>query len=894
MGFRLETATGRSIAVRATKKRGASSTINLEELLAETPSGRAKWIQDRTDRKLTTKVSGAARTAETLEGMHAAIDSIVDKNATPDVIRKGAMILQPSLERRRSGSHYTPRELTELIVRRALEPILERILTRNNGPPLPEQILALKVCDPAAGSGAFLVEACRQLGSALVSAWHGHGGSNQYSSSEDEITLARRIVARRCIYGVDRNLTAVDLAKLSLWLLTLSKDQPLTFVDHAIRHGDSLVGLNMQQIEAFHWNTRKSQFQAGFESMKIRQSVESINTLRELILDAPEGTDDSSLRENWKHASMIVDEVRLFGDLIVAAFFVANRPKHREFVRSQYAESVISDTAGQLRGELLKLRHADPPIVQFHWEIEFPEVFGRPNPGFDVVVGNPPFAGKNTLAASNVANYADWLRTLHPDGHGNSDLVAYFFRRSFDLIRAGGTFGLIATNTIAQGDTRATGLRSICNDGGTIYHARRRFEWPGLAAVVISIVHIIKGEYPHLARLDGRMVERISAYLFHTGSNDKPLKLLSNNDKSFQGDTVLGMGFTFDDTDTKGVATSIAEMQRLLDCDERNAQILRPYIGGREVNSSPSHTPHRYVINFRHYPLCRIELGETYSNATETQKSGWLRDGAMPFDYPEPVASDWPDLLSIVEKKVKPKRLSLPQNTSWNRDYARHWWQFAVYRIGMHNAIDGLDRVLVTSITAPQFAFTFLPSHIVLSNALCVFSLTSYQAFGILQSRIHEIWARFFGSSFKDDSRYTNTECFETFPLPDKWEENPRLNETGKTYFEFRASLMIRNDEGMTQTYNRFHDPDEHSPDILRLRDLHRAMDRATLDAYGWSDISTHCEFLLDYEMDEVELRNKKKPYRYRWPDDVRGEVLGRLLELNAQRAAKEGQLIEP
>ena len=101
---------------------------------------------------------------------------------------------------------------------------------------------------------------------------------------------------------------------------------------------------------------------------------------------------------------------------------------------------------------------------------------------------------------------------------------------------------------------------------------------------------------------------------------------------------------------------------------------------------------------------------------------------------------------------------------------------------------------------------------------------------------------------------------------------------------------MVRNDEGLTKTYNRFRDPDERAPDILKLRELHAAMDRAVLDAYGWTDIPTDCEFLLDYEIEEEEWGNKKKPYRYRWPDEVRNDVLARLLELNAERAKEEAR----
>ncbi len=139
-----------------------------------------------------------------------------------------------------------------------------------------------------------------------------------------------------------------------------------------------------------------------------------------------------------------------------------------------------------------------------------------------------------------------------------------------------------------------------------------------------------------------------------------------------------------------------------------------------------------------------------------------------------------------------------------------------------------------------------------------------------------------------DTLRYAASDTFETFPFPENWQTRRTFEAAGNSYYEFRADLMVRNDEGLTKTYNRFHDPNNHEPDIVKLRELHAAMDRAVLYAYGWEDISTDCEFLLDYEIDEEEWGNKKKPWRYRWPDEVRDEVLARLLELNAERAKEE------
>ncbi len=144
----------------------------------------------------------------------------------------------------------------------------------------------------------------------------------------------------------------------------------------------------------------------------------------------------------------------------------------------------------------------------------------------------------------------------------------------------------------------------------------------------------------------------------------------------------------------------------------------------------------------------------------------------------------------------------------------------------------------------------------------------------------------------KDDPVYTPSDCFETFPFPAGWETNAALEASGREYYEFRAALMVRNDEGLTKTYNRFHDPEESSPDILKLRELHAKVDAAVLAAYGWTDLDTACDFILDYEEDdaagESSARKKKKPWRYRWSDETRDEVLARLLKLNAERAQGE------
>jgi len=851
MGFRLETATGRSVAIKAQKKQGAPTAVDLDALLREPAGKREKWLQDRADRKLTDSVKKAAAGAETLEDLHAALFAVTDPAATPDLVPKGAMVLQPSEERRRSGSHYTPRALTEPIVRTTLDPILRQLRGTDGRPPRPAQILDLKVCDPAMGSGAFLVEACRRLGDALVEAWHAHGEATVIPPDEDEVIFARRLIAQRCLYGVDRNPVAVDLAKVSLWLVTLAKDHALTFVDHALRHGDSLVGLSRQQIEAFHWEGDAPRFQAGLEAMRIREHLTKVADLRKRIREADEIVPDLELRDLWDEAQFELSKVRLFGDLVLAAYFEGDKPKEREGKRGEYASAVVSGEAERYHRWLEDWRHAERPLVPFHWEIEFPEVFGRENPGFDAIVGNPPFLGGTRISAAHSKPYLELLCAAFPGSGDRADLVAYFFRRGFFLLRRTGTLGLIATNTISQGDTREAGLQWICENGGEIFAATRRLAWPGRAAVVVSVLHIFRGHWDGQRVLDTRIVDRITAFLFHRGEHRKPAQLFAQP-SVYEGFVTYGAGFLFCDR-TDG-AHRLSLLESILRCEPAAREVVFPFFGGEELNTSPSLEPDRWVIYFGKRELAEVE-------------------------------EKWPSLLGLVRNTVKPERESKGPRVA-----AMPWWQFLWPRPDLWREMQTVRRVMACSKVSKHLAFGFVDSRVLCSNRLAVFIIERESGFAVLQSRLHMVWASFFGSTLEDRPVYTPSDCFETFPFPIGWETHSQLEAAGKTYYEFRAALMVRNDQGLTKTYNRFHDADERAADILKLRELHTSMDRAVLDAYGWADIPTGCEFLLDYEIDEEEWGDKKKPYRYRWPDEVRDDVLARLLELNAERAKEEAR----
>jgi len=369
MGFNLEVARGRSIAIKPVKTHGAPATINLSELLKTPGKDRAKWLKEHSDQTLGKEAAKQLKEAESLEQLLEALDKKIAKKVAPRTVPKGAIVLQPSDECRRSGSHYTPRSLTEPIVRTTLEPILKQLCdpeaplpevyqpskedkrrytqgeidarirlseraieyakqARAVGTPHPSQILDLKICDPAMGSGAFLVEACRQLADELVKAWYAHKLlPTDIPPDEDEVLYARRQVAQRCLYGVDKNEMAVDLAKLSLWLVTLAKDHPFTFLDHSLRHGDALVGLTREQIIGFHWEPKK---QKQFGEDLIQKRLDRATEARAKILNAREDVSYRDQEQRLALADEALNVVRMTGDACVSAFFAGKKTKERE------------------------------------------------------------------------------------------------------------------------------------------------------------------------------------------------------------------------------------------------------------------------------------------------------------------------------------------------------------------------------------------------------------------------------------------------------------------------------------------------------------------------------------------------------------------------------------
>ena len=844
---------------------GRSSVTTVKRLLASEPD-------DLTLSRFRTACQGDEKLWERIKPFAGLVR--LDTFDYPVVILPRSVYVTAGTDRRSSGTHYTPESLTEPIVRYTLEPLVYE--GPAEGKPREQwrlksakELLDLKICDMACGSGAFLVQVCIYLSLRLLEAWEeaekrvqGSPRITPYGEvskglpdeqlipldRQERLIYARRLVAERCVYGVDKNPLAVEMAKLSLWLLTLAKDKPFTFLDHAIRCGDSLVGLSsIDQLLRFSL-TENAKVRPMFEQQRqqIEKRLEATMLLRKQIETLPSNT-PQDIERKAKMFENVVDQTKRLtyaADMLLAATWEAKNVGELESALNGMLAEVeykFKDLpAEQLEEEARKRLRKAGIAGRFHWPLEFPEVFVD-RAGFDAFVCNPPFMGGQKITGNMGTAYRDYLvEHLARGKRGSADLCAYFALRAVSLLREGGQFGFLATNTIAQGDTREVGLDQLTADGCVIPRAVPSRPWPGTASLEVAHVWLRKGRWASPFVLDEKPVTGISAFLTEPGAVvGPPHRLAANAGKSFIGSYVLGMGFVLEPE----------EARRLIEKNPRNRDVLFPYLNGEDLNSRTDQSPSRWVINFFDWPLDR---------------------DSAPDDYDGRVAADYPDCLAIVEEKVKPERIV----NKFSKNARERWWQYERGRPELYRIITGMERVLIHPLTSKHHTFVFIGQGIVASHMTVVLPLASWSDYCCLQSELHWKWALEYGNKLENRPQYTPSDCFETFPFPP---DTTGLAVIGQTYFDHRRQVMLSRQEGLTKTYNRFHDPDEPASDIQKLRDLHVEMDQAVAAAYGWSDLD------LGHGFHET-----KQGTRFTISESARREVLARLLKLNHERYAEE------
>ncbi len=852
------------------KKPVASMALSeLEALRRQDASKLIETLEEETDRSAKALEKALKNGGEPEDFHRVLVACAQDKELAERIIQFPGLLRQDSFERlvvvlpggiyvgqgsarRSTGTHYTPRSLTEPIVQYTLEPLV--YLGPAEGLPKdqwrlrsPKEILDLKVCDMAMGSGAFLVQVCRYLSERLVEAWENlekehpgevlttpEGGFSQGEPSErlipkeamERLAIARRLVADRCVYGVDINPMAVEMAKLSIWLITVDKSRPFTFLDHALKCGDSLLGIcAFKQLETFsldYEHAKQVIILSNYEEL-IRTAIVKRRELE--MLPSNSAAQIEAKKTLLDEAEERLEKLKRAADLLIAAEMSAGSGKKREMARAAAHLKVtqfIQESIGEFRRfaqEQLEGRRT------FHWPLEFPEIFEQS--GFDAFVGNPPFIAGTAISTYMGGAYKSHLKRVWPHLEGRADICVVFMLRGAVLTRPGAGLGFIGSTTPSETASRISGPAFLLRPGFAIYRAVKSMPWPGGAAVFICQVHYRRGGWNGNFVLDGTKVGSIDSAFESAEEVSEPFPLRASQDKSFTGTKVYGDGFIL----------SASEAEVLLQEDTSYRKVVKPYLIGRELNDDPDCRPARFIIDF------------TGMDQLEAQR------------YP----SAW----TLLESRVKGPRQEAPEPRM-----REVWWQFQRPRRELYEKLAELRVAWIVAATSDTIAFVGLPfsedSPTVFSHAVNVLALDGFGEFAVVQSSIHMAWARSRGSSLKGDSRYTTTDCFENFPLPLL---SSSAEQIGEDYHKFRRQVMISRREGLTKIYNRFHDPNEKLVEIAKLRVLSVEMDQAVASTYGWSDLA------LDHG-----LHSTRQGARFTISEPARSAVLDRLLALNHER----------
>jgi hypothetical protein len=784
-----------------------------------------------------------------------------DELGLPAIFSVGSRYVTRSHRRAATGTHYTPRSLAEEVAEGALQPLvyrpgpLETSDTSQWRIRPSKQILDLKVADIAMGSGAFLVAACRYLADRLVEAWLDEGDAEALAmdlhrtigrigadAEADQLLLkARREITEHCLYGVDINPLAVEMAKLSLWLITMDTERPFGFLDDRLAAGDSLLGLvSLEQLESLHVDPKEGRRlhhgTLDFAS-EWRDKLAQAADLRRKIT----ATGGVTIRDIEHKARLLAQAEKLSGDITTVADAITATGLANAKLKGKKLDqaflglyvSVSNEDTEKLTTYVEKNLQDPRPAgtverEPFHWPLAFPEIFAdTTTPGFDAVIGNPPFLGGKKISGTLGDDYLAWLQCW--DGgniKGSTDLAGRFVLRADRLLSKRGQLGFVSTNTLVEGATLRVGLISVTDRGMTLRSGRSSHPWP-TASAALQIVEIWASKARPTKNaalwLDGEEVPAIGPDLQPFGRiRERPKQLAENNGAAFRGTQILGLGFTL----------TTEQRAELIHHSASNADVIERYLIGRDLNQRPDYSASRWVINFRDWSLEQ--------------------------------AKRYPDCIEIVHHLVKPER---DRYTDRRQEF---WWQYERSRPELYDTVKKLDHALAV----PQVGSTIMPVRVptgqVFSHMCVVFALDNFASLAVLSSSMHSTWVIRYTSTFETRIRYAPSDVFLTLPRPQPTSE---LEALGRQLDETRRDLMLSRAWGLTRTYNRVHSPDVHEPAIQELRDIHVAIDEAVMRAYRWDDL-------------DLKIGHHPTKIGIRWTvsKEARFELLDRLLEENHRR----------
>ncbi len=829
----------------------------------------AKPVSDQTLASVHGAVNGDRILAERIKPFA----NLVRNDAWGEAIiyRAQSFMIASGTDRRETGTHYTPRSLTEQIVNVALEPLVYS--GPSDGQPReewklkpPAELLDIKVCDPAMGSGAFLVQACRYLAERVTEAWAtaetdgksiGMDGrvldepafvETLPSQVDERVNIARRLVARRCLYGVDVNPLAVELAKLSIWLVTLSEGKPFGFLDHNLRAGDSLLGVHrIEQLVQMRLNPTSDERQTGLLDDFVTKAIQRASQIR-LILRSSRELDITDVHAR---AALNVEARSAVGavDLLADAFMgevVRLGPQAKGL--NGAADSLALRAAELINGsaderdsvrQLARLGlDSDLPLGRpsrkpFHWPLEFPEVFL--DGGFDAIFGNPPFSGGRMIGRSLGEAYTRYLGFIRNQVKGSPDLCSYFFLRAVTLARQGGEVALLATKTITQTGSRQASLDPILHQGNIVRRATPRQPWPGKASVVVSVVWLHLGVWAGEILLGGEPVGGISSALEEDFQIERPMKLKALKGMFSQGQDLLGRGFELD----------AEERRELLDRDPASSEVIRPLFNGKDISNMPELIPYRWAIYFQDWP---VERARQYRGA-----------------------------FARLEELVKPYRDSLT-----GQIHQKDFWKFWDLRPSLIRQMESNDALLASGIVGKYLVFRRVSTRNIYNQKTKIYFFEGWSDFAVLQSSLHQEWAFWTSATLGASTlSYSTSASLETWPMPEN-DDPETLEALGSNYHDVRENRLTEDGIGLTDFYNVLHAPSQQEGWIAEFRSLQERLDRAVLSAYGWSDLD------LEHDFHEMDYLPPRDCVRFSMSPRARIEVLRRLSALNHERYRQE------
>jgi len=787
----------------------------------------------------------------------------------PLVYPAGAFIVTTGSDRRETGTHYTPKSLTELIVAEALTPIT--YIGPAEGKPReqwvlkpPAELLDLKICDPAMGSGAFLVQVCRWLSERLVEAWSQaealgkaisvDGNARDTAGTEEQIPrdsderliIARRLIVERCLYGVDLNPLAVELAKLSLWLVTLAKNRPFGFLDHNLRSGDSLLGIDrLEQLIELSM-TPGTQKQGRFFGKYLRHAVDEALAIRQQLREMPirDIRDVDAMASLEVAASANVATSARIADafigLVLATKGTQDLEKRLAVLGIEADRAAQGDADGlrrigrQALNDLAQDTISDRASQPFHWPLEFPEVFLRPNSGFDAFVGNPPFLGNRLWKGTRGRALQRIVQMVLEEAPGKIDLSVAFHRRATALLRCGGTYGLLATSNIAEGSAVSVGLERIAIKGD-FYFTRKGMPWPGTASTVVAIVCFSKRGWRGLRNCEGVVCEKIGPRLQPEIAGGWEPKALANAMFAFAGID-----------NSKGLAFVITEQHQWFNRlrSERDT-LLRPYITGDDITS-----------------------------ASLTRVSRWALDIA---DFPlEFIAKKWPEANQFLVEVVKPTRTA--EALKSYKGLIDRWWQFWNHRAAQMRRLRSRAQFVAFAKAAKYPICVLAPSEWIYTNKVILVEAERQDTHAICLSSMFQAWLRNYSlRSLGGDNNTMSlsvSEALATFPRPIASVSSEAVD-AADSFQDVLTSWSRRTSAGMTDAMNAVHSRVTSDGDIAELRRLLQRIDVEVVRAYGWTTLDLLHDFRekVDAEGDTV--------VQHGLSEAVREQVLTNLIMLN-------------